>query len=106
MSREDLDGKTESLIRFYLEQISYSMNERFDEARRQLNSNLSELEFQILERLNEQKKDVESVKQRVQKLEDNSAWSLLIEEANKLGIPPEQLLKKAITEYARKRKRD
>jgi hypothetical protein len=105
MSREEAEQKAEALVQLYLEALKESLNEKFVQASRHLTTNLAELEYQILEKIDILKDELELVKGRLSKLEDNSAWNLLVEEAKNLNLTPEQLLKRAITEYT-KRKRD
>lgn len=102
MTQGELDPALEDQIQRLLE----SLNEKLDEVRRNLNMNVSELEFQVLEKLDDMKREIEGVKARVSKLEDQSAWNILIEEADKFNMSPEQLLKKALTEYRSGRKRE
>lgn len=98
MSEENL----EFMVRQYLDKIAYSMNERFNETRREMKTDVAELDSQLLEAVNRINRRLDGIEERLAKLEENSAWNLLVEQAKKLDITPERLLKRAITEYMKK----
>ena len=100
VNNDQLDTQTTlKLDRFY-ELVSA----RVEEIRREHVTSLNEMEFHLLEKIDAGKRENEALGKRVQKLEDSSAWNLLLEEAKRLDMTPEQLLKQALTEYTKKHK--
>lgn len=90
--------------------------ERFQEARRELKGDVTELEEQLLQvvdkinqRMDDLDKRIDAIETkfevRISKLEGTSAWNLLIEEPQKLKMTPEQFLKRMITDYLRRKDR-
>ena len=77
---------------------------RVNELRREMRAEIAELEMHFLEVIAVQRARIRELETRLTKLEKNSAWNLLVEEANKMGITPEKLLKRAIADYAKKSK--
>lgn len=99
-NNQELDTKTQ----IKLDSLLKSVNERVEEIRRELNTSLNEMEFHLLEKINKNLQLIEAVSKRVAQLEDASAWNQLLEEAEKSGLTPEQMLRKALSEYTEKHK--
>ena len=91
-------------IEFELRRFLDDLNERFNEAKRELRTSSLEHDEQVLDAIHKLSKRLDDHEARLSKVEDTSAWNLLVEEAGKMGVSPEQLLKKAITEYVKKQK--
>lgn len=112
------NGEIEYELNKILAELSERMGEKFTELKGDMNENISELETQFLDAIakvkeeilkrdkiiQEQNKKMEGLEARITKIEDSSAWTLLVEDAKERGVTPEKLLKSALNEYAKKRK--
>lgn len=113
------DGQIEYELNRILGELSERMSAKVTELRQDLHTDISELEIQFLEaiakvkeeilerdkKIQERDKKIEELEARITKIEDSSAWTLLVEDAKELGMTPEKLLKNALTDYAKKVKK-
>lgn len=90
-------------IDYRIQKLLETLDERFKDAERRLASGNLEFEDEVLEAISKLSKRLDVYEKRLLKLEDNSSWNLLIEEAQKLKMTPEQFLKRMITDYLKRK---
>jgi hypothetical protein len=87
-----------------LPEIESGMNFKMEEVQRFLKAQLAELEMQFLEKEDTFLACIELLEKRLDSLEDKSVWNILYEEAEKGKIPPEKLMREALTFYLKHKK--
>lgn len=105
MNKEEFDFKFERIVHLRLDQVEGNINDKLTNIGKNLSNSLSELEYQLLEKISGLDKRVGSLEQRLKKLEDTSVWNLLLEEAKKNGVAPEEFLKSLMTDHLKKQKK-